>query len=92
MPFQNHQESTNGIMRYWSSLFESVDGMTKSDLRAAINATDNWIDSNQASYNNALPATAKANLTLAQKTLLFCSVSAYRVSANFVKKLFGEID
>jgi hypothetical protein len=52
--------------------------VTKADLRAAVDATDTWIDNNQASYNTALPAAFKNSATLAQKTLLFCYVAMRR--------------
>lgn len=51
---------------------------TKTDLAAAVNATDDWIDTNQAAFNTALPANFKNNATLAQKTLLFCYVAMRR--------------
>jgi len=82
---------TVGLMRYWSSIWEVV-GVSSTDLRAAIDATDGWIDDNQISFNNALPNPAKSNLTLAQKTLLFCSVALARVSIPFLKKVLGEVD
>ncbi len=53
-------------------------GITKTDLKAAIDATDDWIDSYQTSFNNALPTAAKNNLNLTQKTLLFCYVAMKR--------------
>lgn len=51
---------------------------SKGDLRAAVDATDTWIDSNQASFNSALPAAFRTNASLAQKTLLFCYVAMRR--------------
>lgn len=80
-----------GLMRYWSSIPEGV-AITKFDLANAVAATDDWIDSNQTSFNNALPAAAKNNLTIAQKTLLFCAVACMRVSATFARNILGEID
>jgi hypothetical protein len=84
-----------GLMRYWSSLRQII-GMRKSDLLAAINATDTWIDDNAASYNNALPTTAKNNLTADQKTLLFCAVALMRVDpglAVLLRRALGvEVD
>lgn len=50
----------------------------KTDIDAAVAATDDWIDSNQTSFNNALPTTFKNNATLAEKTLLFCLVAMRR--------------
>lgn len=43
---------------------------TKAQLQAAINGIDDWIDANQASFNQALPAalrTGPSALTAAQK-------------------------
>jgi hypothetical protein len=53
-------------------------GITKADLKAAVDATDTWIDSNQTSFNNALPAAARNTLSQTQKTLLFCYVALKR--------------
>lgn len=86
------QQISNGLQRYWSSLFEPISGMTKSDVRDAVNATDDYINSIQADYNNALPAAAKANLTAAQKTIVFCAVALARVSIPFLKRIFGDVD
>lgn len=80
-----------GLMRLWSSLRESV-VIDKTQLLAAVEATDEWIDNNVASYNSALPDAARTNLTQAQKTLLFCAVAAMRVSAAFARRLLGEVD
>lgn len=80
-----------GLMRYWSSIPEGV-AITKFDLANAIAATDDWIDSNQASFNNALPIAAKNNLTTAQKTLMFCAVACMRVSVTFARNILGEVD
>lgn len=89
---QDRQRVHNGIMRYWSQEREAVTGITKTDLRAAINANDDWIDNNQAAFNAALPEPFRTQATLAQKTLLFCAVAAMRVSPAFARKLFGEVD
>jgi hypothetical protein len=53
-------------------------GITKVDLKAAIDATDDWIDANQASFNTALPTAARNGLNLTQKTLIFCYVAMKR--------------
>lgn len=50
----------------------------KPDLRAAVDATDTWIDTNQASFNLALPVGVRGTLTADQKTLLFCYVAMRR--------------
>lgn len=68
----------NYAMRRWGY------SILKDDLRAAIDATDSWIDSNQASFNAALPAAAQSGLTLTEKTVLFCVVALRRAG-------FGEV-
>jgi hypothetical protein len=82
----------HGLMRYWSNFREQTNGFNKSDLLSAVTATDIWIDTNQTSYNNTLPATFKTNATLAQKTLLFCAVALARVSIILLRQIFGEVD
>lgn len=67
--------------RVWAQLMRdqiAVQGMTKADLRAAVDATDQWIDDNQTSFNNALPNPFRTSATLVQKTLLFCYVAMRR--------------
>lgn len=53
-------------------------GVTKADLRAAINAIDGWISDNAASLNAAIPQPARAALTSAEKTRLFKMVLTKR--------------
>lgn len=75
-----------GLMRYWSKQRETV-SVDKSELLAAVNATDAWIDTNSASYNQALPEAARTNLSAAQKTLLFCAVALMRVDPGLARLL-----
>ena len=53
-------------------------GLTKTQLRAAVDATDAWVEDNAASYNQALPAAARSALTTAQKTRLLMVVASKR--------------
>ena len=85
------QQVWRGINRYASNIFQEID-IDNVDLRAAIDATDDWIDTNQAGFNSSLPAAAQAGLTAAQKTLIFCAVAAMRVSPEFARSILGEID
>jgi hypothetical protein len=79
-------------MRYWSRQFEEFSGIDKTDLRAAVDDTDDWIEAQQVNYNNALAPPFKTQATQAQKTLLFCIVAAMRVSPAFARLLIGEVD
>lgn len=87
----DRQRISNGLQRHWSRLLEGL-GLTKAELLAAVDATDNWIDTNQAAFNSALPAAAQSNMTATQKTLLFCVVAAMRVDLGFLQSLVGEVD
>lgn len=88
----DRQKIANGIQRYWSRFWEEIGAVTKGDLLAAIEATDTWIDGNQAAYNAALPQPFRSEATLEQKTFLFCCVAAMRVGIGFLRSLIGEVD
>lgn len=64
----------------WATVMREMDiaGLTKAQLRAAIDATDAWIDANAAAYNTALPVAARNALTAKQKAWLFSFVSLRR--------------
>jgi hypothetical protein len=65
-------------MKRISASREAIPNLTKTDLRAAINATDDWLDANATSFNQALPLAARTNLTPAQKALLLALVTLKR--------------
>lgn len=64
----------------WQKMMEAMSranescSLTKPQLRAAIDAADDWADTNAAAYNNALPAAARTNLTAKQKAYLLALV------------------
>lgn len=72
------QQVTDKFMQDQSEVRVVLAVVTAADLRAAANATDQWIEDNQASFNTALPTAARNNLTLTQKTLLFCFIALKR--------------
>lgn len=80
-----------GLMRWWSNVRQTI-LLSKDELQAAVDATDTWIDDNQASYNSALPQAARDNLTLIQKTFLFCTVALARAGIGILRRLLGEVD
>ena len=65
------------LMRVWDRNLGAIP-VNKTDLRAALDATDTWIDANQAAFNSALPQPFRGAATTAQKTLLFCYVAMRR--------------
>ena len=92
LPLADRQRIWRGLMRYWSTLRVAVGALSKSDIQDAVNATDTWIEANQAAYNNALPLAARTELSQEDKTLLFCAVALARVSIPVLRKMFGEVD
>ncbi len=52
--------------------------ITKADLRAAVNAIDDWFDTNASVLNAALPVAARNGLTTEQKARLLKAVITQR--------------
>ena len=65
-----------------SALREVVAGLTKPDLRAAVNAIDDWLDLNAPALNLAIPLPARTALTGQQKLDLILRVLQRRVKGN----------
>jgi hypothetical protein len=66
------------VNRSTSREMGSLVGVTKSDIANAVAAMDDWIEANQSVINSAFPIVTRTNLTLQQKTLLFCYVAMRR--------------
>ncbi len=60
---------------------EPIGALTKQDLRAAVDAVDQWVDDNKASLNAAIPLPARTALTAAQRAELL----VYVVRQRFLK-------
>lgn len=52
--------------------------ITKADLRAAVDALDDWFDANAATLNSVLPLAARQGLSVPQKARLLRAVIAKR--------------
>lgn len=52
--------------------------LTKQNLRAAVDAADQWVEDNKAAFNSALPGVAQAALTVSQKAQLLTFVATKR--------------
>jgi len=57
---------------------EGFTSLSVADLRAAIDAVDDWADSNAASFNTAIPQPARGVLSAKQKSWLLLYVVARR--------------
>lgn len=53
---------------------EGFGALVKADIQAAVNAVDDWVVSNAASFNTAIPVAARTALTPAQKARLLAYV------------------
>jgi hypothetical protein len=71
--------TSTSLQRTWSGLGLPC-GITKADLRAAVDAIDTWCDDNQASFNTAIPQPARTALTAAQKGWLLGYVVRKRIA------------
>ena len=80
-----------GLMRWLSDIRDPI-ALTKADLLAAINATDDWIDLNAAAFNASLPLAAQTGMTAQQKALMFAAVVLRRHSDEFLRKVFSQVD
>lgn len=60
-------------MRRFSDNHETL-GLTKADLRAAVDALDTFLNSNATAINTAIPQPARGALTTAQKARLLMLV------------------
>ena len=88
----DRQRLWRGLMRTWSATLSALTGCTKADLQAAVNAADDWIDANAASYNTALPAAFRTNATVAQKAFLLACVTLARGNIALLRSILGEVD
>jgi len=57
---------------------EVFNGVTKTDIRAAVNALDDFLVTNAAAINSAIPQPARGMLTAAQKARLLMWIVRYR--------------
>jgi hypothetical protein len=57
---------------------EQFGNFNKADLRAAANAVDDWISTNAASFNTALPVAFRTGATASQKARLFMAIATKR--------------
>lgn len=81
LPDEDRADISADFMRRNADDKTYLAGVLKGDIRAAINAADDWVNANAAAFNNALPTAAKNNLTAAQKARLLMFV----VEKRFIK-------
>ncbi len=57
---------------------EQYGTLTKADIRAAVNALDDFLNAQAATINSTIPQPARAQLTTAQKARLLTAVIRHR--------------
>lgn len=68
----------------WAEFMRSTENviatgaLTKTDLRAAINAVDQWSDDNASAFNLAIPQPARGAMSSKQKAALLVYVTKRR--------------
>lgn len=76
--------TTGKRQELWAELMSNLSrdreeiAIIKSDLRAAVDAIDVFLNDNASTINNAFPTVAKDNLTTSQKARLLNYVVRYR--------------
>ena len=90
LPDADRTRIQRGLMRYL--LFGGIASVLKTDLKAAVDAADSWVDTNAASYNTALPVAFRNNASAAQKSLLLVAVVLMRFNVALLRNIFGEVD
>lgn len=71
-------EERRRVWAHFMRLNTETVSITKAELRAAIDATDQWITDNESVYNLAIPQPARGALSATQKTRLFTYVAMRR--------------
>lgn len=77
--------SENDRVAVWAEYMRDGDGavgITKAQLRAVINAVDDWAEANASSYNNAIPQPQRGLLTTRQKAAILMFVIDRRHSVT----------
>ena len=80
-----------GLMRS-PDLFGAVPNILKQDLLAAVDAADDWVNANTASYVAGLPEPFKTRSNTNQKSLLLIAVILMRFNLDLLKHVFGGSD
>lgn len=81
LPANERSAVSADYQRYKSDARESIP-ITKAQLRAAIDAIDDWLEANAAALNAAIPQPARGALNAQQKLDLILRVLNRRVRGN----------
>jgi hypothetical protein len=76
---ENRRRVWAHLMRNWDKSLGRIP-VNKIELRAAVDAADDWADANAAAYNTALPQPFRGAATTGMKSLLLCYVIMRRAN------------
>ena len=75
---QQRQEVRNAVMRIQDkNIWDAVEG-TKADLRAVVDAFDQYLEDNATAINQSIPAGPRAKFTPLQKAVIMAYVAIKR--------------
>lgn len=77
--------SENNRRDVWADVMRRsgpVGALTKAQLRAAIDAADDWAEANAGSFNAAIPQPARGVLAAKQKAIILAFVALKRESVT----------
>lgn len=77
------QQRVHAAREWIREAFERLGGtatLTTAQIKAALDAADDWADANAVAYNNALPLPFRTTATAAQKALLLAYVCMKRAN------------
>lgn len=75
-------EERRALWQEWMTANREAVSIAKADLRAAVDAVDEWIEANMASFNAAIPQPARGALSAKQKALLLAFVLRRRFEVS----------
>lgn len=78
----SEQDRQRTVSQYMRDVRENF-GITKADLRSALNGLDDFFDANATAINNAIPQPARGALSTTQKAILVGYV-AFRRAGKLV--------
>lgn len=77
MPDADRAATSTALQRFFSQTAAAV-GITKPELKTAVDAVDDWCDANATSFNTAIPQPARSALNSSQKAMLLAYVALRR--------------
>lgn len=79
---EERETSKHDLIERFYVRLNKVAALDTTEMRALINAADDWLEANAASYNAAIPLPLRAKATVAEKTAAFAIAAMKRGRLN----------